>query len=106
LNRPNKIRRVYKELRDTLGSEISSYEALKSSALLVELFDDRDDTSFVRLAEARPTFDELPLDLAFADGGWRVMKRESNWVSGLYSEDLQDQKVNRRLKHLGMELAA
>lgn len=108
MTRSNKIRQVYKELRDTLGEDISSLEALNSSEALVKLFDDTDDSGFVYFSDARPTFDELPVDtqMARSDVDWRFMKRERNLVSSVFPEDHQDQLVARQLKYYGLETNA
>ena len=108
MTRSNKIRQVYKELRDTLGEGISSLEALNSSDALVKLFDDTDDSGFIHLTDARPTFDELPVDIQMArsDLDWRFMKRETDLVSSVFPAHLQDQLIARQLKHYGMELTA
>jgi hypothetical protein len=106
MNRPNKIRKVYKELRHSLGGEIPSQEVLKHAASLVDIFDDRDHAPLIHLHTQRATFDELPLDEAFADGGWRVMRRESNWMNDIYSDEPSDPRVANKLKSLTMEMAA
>ena len=106
MNRPNKIRKVYTELRHSLGDEISSQEVLKSAASLVDIFEERDKASTRSLGTQRATFEELPLDKAFADGGWNVMRRESNWVNEIFSDELADPRITHNLKSLTMEMAA
>ena len=106
MNRPKKVRRVYIELRQTLGNEVPAYDLLRSAARLVDIFDDRKGHLGIRHGTPRPTFEELPLDKAFADGGWRVLARESSLLVEMFSEDPRDMTVRRDLSSLGMELAA
>ncbi len=106
MNRPDRVRKVYGELRRALGDQFPSHEILRTAARLVDIFDDRKGYSGIRHGAPRPTFEELPLDKAFADGGWRILSRESNQFAELYSEDPRDLTVRRKLRSLGMELAA
>lgn len=75
MNRPTKIRMVYQELRAVLGDEFSAKEALQSAALLVEIAEKEADFG-ASTNGAPPTFDELPVDVALADGGWRILSRD------------------------------
>jgi hypothetical protein len=42
MNRPSRIKQLYHEIRETVGSEICSKEALQLAAHLVEVTDGRD----------------------------------------------------------------
>ncbi len=106
MNRPDRVRKVYGELRRALGDQFPSHEILRSAARLVDLFGGREGHSGIRHGTPRPTFEELPLDKAFADGGWRVLARESSLLFEMFSEDPRELAVRRELRSLGMELAA
>ena len=106
MNRPKTIRKVYGVLRDALGDQFPSHEILMSAAKLVDIFEGRDVHSGARHGNPRPTFEELPLDEAFADGGWRVLERESIHLTEIFFDEPQDMIVRKKLKFLGMELAA
>ena len=74
--RAYKIRQVFAELRHALSGEIPAIELLRLAAKLVDATPEpsvRDDEGLV---SARSSIDELPLDKAFADGGWRIMARD------------------------------
>lgn len=84
MQRPNLIRNVYAELRHTVGNRLTPREALEHAVALVDLISEEDDDG--------PRFDDhtgrLPfanqeLDLAMADGGWRVLSYEANRASEL-----------------------
>ena len=106
MSRPHRVRKVYGELRRSLRDRFPSHEILKTAARLVDLFDGREGHSGIRHGTPRPTFEELPLDKAFADGGWRILAREYSLFVEVYSEDPRNLTVGRELKSLGMELAA
>lgn len=71
-----KIRQVFAELRYAIGNEIPAIELLQLATKLVDatratLIGDDD-----KIVALRPSHDQLPLDEAFADGGWRIMARD------------------------------
>ena len=83
-NRPQKIRRIFRELRNAVGPEIPAVELLRLANLLVTEPVEHND-----YAEPawRPNFERVPLDRAFADGGWRVLEGERRWVREVYNDD-------------------
>ena len=76
-----KIRQVFVELRRALGSDIPAGEQLRLAAALVDATFPIESRDEHRSVGPRPAFDHLPLDKAFEDGGWRIMDRESRWVT-------------------------
>ena len=102
-NRPAKIRKVYAELRKT-RRDIPAHELLRVSAKLVDLFEGRGGQPVARQGTPRPTFEELPLDKAFGDGGWRVMERESRRMAQLYDDETVGCFRWGGLQHLCVEM--
>jgi hypothetical protein len=102
MNRTGRIKQLYHEIRDTMGSEISSKEALQLAAHLVDVADGRDVIPGELFREQRATFDELPVDEAIADGGWRILNRERDIVRALF--DGEDAFVQRNPRYQSMEL--
>lgn len=85
-NRPQKIRRIYHELRRAVGPEVAALELLRLAALLVS--EPRvEEHDYEATSTWRPHFEQLPLDQAFADGGWRVLENERRWVRSVYNDD-------------------
>ena len=88
---------VYRELRQSIGHKVSASEVLSCAASLVELFTtDADEPHFETRVGSLP-FEYQAVDVAFADGGWRVLSLEwadmsaddadSNWEHALpYAE--------------------
>jgi hypothetical protein len=79
--RPDKVRQIYSELRRSVGAVMPAIELLRLAAALVEashssFVDDEYSPYQPELANG-----QLPLDEAFADGGWRMMEREWRWGS-------------------------
>jgi len=106
MNRPSRIRQLYNEIRESLGSEISSKEALQLAAHLVDVADGRDVIPFDTFRDQRATFDELPVDEAIADGGWRVFNREKDIVRSLFGGDEPSYRRKPRYHVIDLELAA
>ena len=82
-----KIRQVFSELRYALGNEMPSLELLQLAIKLVDATrapSIGDDDKIVAL---RPSHDQLPLDQAFADGGWRIMARDRSYSHEQFDED-------------------
>ena len=101
MNRPTRIRTLYNEIRETLGFEVSSKEALQLAAHLVDVVDDRDTSAGADVREQRATFDELPVDQAIADGGWRVLNQENELIKATFGGE--DIWVGRKPRHQPIE---
>jgi len=106
MKRPQKIGRIYQELRATLGNEYPAHELLRSAAKLVEIVEDDFAASGADVYEPRATVDERPLDMAIADGGWKVLARESAWLQRIDGDDTQSNRTKMRLRNYGLEMAA
>jgi hypothetical protein len=82
-----KIRQVFVELRYALGTEIPAIELLQLATRLVDatrtpVIGDDD-----KIVELRASNDQLPLDEAFADGGWRIMARDCAYDIDHFEDD-------------------
>lgn len=98
MNRPRLVREVYFELRRALAGRASPKEILESAAALVDLFTQPEDSG--PQFESRPggvPFGQWALDMAFADGGWRVMGYETR-----LEEERQREEAHERWLHNGM----
>jgi hypothetical protein len=82
-----KVRQVFTELRRALGSEIPAGELLRLAAALVDATTPYESRDEHRSVGPQPAFDQLPLDKAWEDGGWRIMDRESRWVMEACCDD-------------------
>lgn len=78
MQRSTLIRNVYAELRQTVGNRLSPRETLEQAVALVDLVTDQDDGPDFDDYEGRLPFSNQDLDLAMADGGWRVLSYETN----------------------------
>jgi hypothetical protein len=82
-----KIRQVFAELRYALGNDMPAIELLQLATKLVDAtraLSIEDDNKVVAL---RPSQDQLPLDQAFADGGWKIMARDRAYGHDQFDED-------------------
>jgi hypothetical protein len=107
MNRPQRIRRVYAELQRTVGDLATGPELLQAAADLVELVNpSRADDSRFSLRTGGLPFEQWSLDVAMADGGWRVMSRESEVVRNLFEDERDGISNEIEVEHWLMEHAA
>jgi hypothetical protein len=106
MNRSSRIKQLYHEIRGTLGPEISSKEALQLAAHLIDVVDERDTVPGAQITEQRATFDELRVDQAFADGGWKVLNCEKEIVRANFGGDEVWVRQRPRYEAIEWELAA
>jgi len=78
LRHTQRIREVYRELRQSTPSNVPARELLRCASELVDLFDPEHDSSRFELRTGGLPFENQALDIAFADGGWRVMYFEES----------------------------
>jgi hypothetical protein len=82
-----KVRQVFAELRYALGNEMPAIELLQLATKLVDAtraasIDDDD-----KIVALPPSHEQLPLDQAFADGGWRIMARDRAYEQEQFDDD-------------------
>ena len=107
MNRPSRIKQLYHEIRESLGSEISSKEALQLAAHLVDVADGRDVMPLGSFRDQRATFEELPVDQAMASGeGWQVFYGERDIVRSLFGGGEPSYRRKPPYQSIEMELAA
>lgn len=106
MNRPSRIKQLYHEIRETVGSEICPKEALQLAAHLVEVADGNDALPGGLFREQRASFGELPVDEAMADGGWRLFNRERDIVSAIFGGEDAFVQHRPRYHSIELELAA
>jgi hypothetical protein len=105
-NRPSKVRQIYAELRSVLGDEMTSQEVLQTAALLVDLFEENKSFNNFGLREQRATFDEMPVDVAFSDGGWKVLSKVTPMGLNMFDSEIPAGYTKMKLKEYGLEIAA
>lgn len=75
LSRPSQIRRIVAELRAALGPDVPAWELLQLAAKFVEAHREPDAFELDDAVLPR-AFHARELDVAFSDGGWRVLEFE------------------------------
>ena len=76
MNRPQKIKKIYHELRMMLGDEYPDYELLKSASLLIEIYEDDKPINLDQLKSFEIEFKEREVAEATKDGGCRLISDE------------------------------
>ena len=85
MNKATKVRQVYHELRQVVGDRASAREVLEYAHSLVKLFATDDAVPACDLRTGGLPFENWALDVAFADGGWRVFLYEMRHNGAYYS---------------------
>jgi hypothetical protein len=106
MNRPKKIKEVYRELRMMLGDEYPDYELLKSASLLIEIYEDDEPITLVQLKSFGIQFKDREVDEAIKDGGWRLISDEGWWDQITDDQDMLSPQSRAQLKNYGLELVA
>jgi len=82
-----KVHQIYSELRRAVGDEIPAGELLRLALKLVKTANPLGKSEASSIKVFWPDFDEMALDEAFMDGGWKVMSQERH---DKYGDDYND----------------
>jgi hypothetical protein len=105
MNRPQRVRAVYQELRHASHGSVASGDLLDYAAQLVDSFFKEETPRFDLRLGGRP-LDVWGLDAVFADGGWRVLDRYPIHTFDSAEEAVNDPLPRRELESLGLEMYA
>ena len=76
MNRPQKVKEIYVELRRALGPEAKPSELLECAAMLVSISEKQVGLPRCSTSEGRTPFEELPLDQLYSRWPWRLVSQE------------------------------
>jgi len=79
MNRSKKLRRVYAELKNASGGDLSTQDLLDCAALMVDASEDSLYEPRISNRVGRIPFSELPVNHVIENYGWKVMNREILW---------------------------
>jgi hypothetical protein len=106
VNRPQKIKEVYRELRMVLGDEYSDHELFKSASLLIEFLSDVKPIDLDQFEKFEFQFKDETVDEPTKDGGWKFLSSEGWWDQVSDDQDLLSPQSRAQLKDYGLEIAA
>ena len=106
MNRPQKIKEVYRELRMVLGDEYPDHELFKSASLLIEVLSDDKPIALDQFDKFELQFKDATVDEPTKDGGWKFLSNEEWWDQVSDDQDLLSPQTRAQLKDYGLELAA
>lgn len=107
MNRPKRVRQVYAELQLAVGDLATASELLQAAADIVALLDPAVPAApQFRLHVGGLPFEQWALDVAMADGGWRVMSHESDVIRPLFDVERDAVSDQIEFEHWMMEHAA
>jgi len=92
MNRPNLIRSIYTELREVAGEVATPAELLRLASAMIEAAQPEDSCSGSQLTgyTGGVPFDLWALDRAMADGGWRILRHESELGTPVFGDDAEN----------------
>lgn len=94
-NRSLKVRKIFALLRGAMGAEVPAQDLLALAALLVDSpHVERQQGASSRGYDSDPYV--MPLDAAFADGGWRLMANDEMYIDHCHQEDFLDYGLHNR----------
>ena len=82
MNKSNKLRSVYLELKNQLGDTLSQQEILDYAAMMVEASEDSIYEPALPTRYGRKPFTELPVNHIIENYSWKVLSREFLWDDG------------------------
>jgi|TARA_B110000467_G_C18089415_1_gene351042 hypothetical protein len=106
MNRPQKIKEVYRELRMVLGNEYPDHELFKSASLLIEVLSDDTPIPLDQFDKFELKLKDTTVDEATKDGGWKYLSNEGWWDQVSDDQDLLSPQTRAQLKDYGLEVAA
>jgi len=106
MNKPTKIRAIYQELRVALGDQVPAGEILHAATKILELATEEKPGVVASTRDPRPTREELPVDEAISDGGWRLLSQESNIINATFGGEEFDVHKRAKLNEYGIGIAA
>ena len=107
MNRPQKVKAIYLELKAALGSDISERELLEAAASVLDIHYALSDTSpKASIAENNRSFESLELYRAIDDGGWEIMNRERELMKNFYMQSDSDYSDQGDLAHILSSIVA
>ena len=80
MQKPQKVREVYAELKLAFGDEMSARELLGCASQIVNASEDTLYDPNVEYRRGRVPFAELPVNLVMENWSWKVLNREMVWV--------------------------
>tara|TARA_B100000029_G_C17091474_1_gene784395 strand:- start:173 stop:448 length:276 start_codon:yes stop_codon:yes gene_type:complete len=77
---------TYQEFDASVGDSLLSDILSGSGTSLVMQYEIDEDKGCADVYGQHRAFEEIPLDMAFSDGGWNVMAQEKTLISSLYND--------------------
>jgi hypothetical protein len=111
MNRPNKTRHIYFELKKLLGKKFFVPQLLKSASLFVGIADVAEENNPITAEQMQDFFvpyTEKGVDELMIDGGWTILYQEQElWLQRMGEDEAPDlYKQNELKNYQGFEVAA
>ena len=103
MTRPEQVRAIFHELRRTVGGNASAREILVCADSLVALFSQDDEPHFDTRVGSLP-FENWAMDVAMADGGWRILWDEIRRGTDFTGEEWEGFQTDREIEPIRLEM--
>ena len=106
MDRPTVVREIYAELRRVAEPDLSASELLRVAAEIAEALREStgEPSKHLTYYTGGVPFDRWSLDRAMADGGWRILRYETELASPYFDDEYRGDRIE--IKEWMMEMAA
>lgn len=87
LSRRQKFDAVFGEFRRVGGDRFSTFELMRLATVFIESFEIQRKQDLEIAADQRRGFQELAVDVAIKDGGWRLLSQHSYMFDTIFDPD-------------------
>ena len=106
MNRSQQVTEVFHELRRSIDGQISARDILAAAASIVELMSEEVESPRYDLRHGGLPFENWAVDVALADGGWRVMWHEMHRGARWMRDDWDGMEFEERDARIRMGVYA
>lgn len=100
MDRSNRIKNLYADIKDSLGSVISSGDALRLASHLIDAADVRIEEPLGSFRDQRISPEEMAVDEAISNVGWQLFFREKDIAHSHFYDEFCGSHSTQRFNEL------
>jgi hypothetical protein len=98
MNKSQKIKAIYREMKTVMGDTMTTREILESAHLFLETNEKIENESLIDFGTVRTPFVELPVDEVMSKWEWKVLNRECFFEDDYIPHGDMDELINNCLQ--------